>query len=619
MDFSEKRRDSKKSDSCGWQVHAESENSKWLAETTNEMEQSVKRMLKLIEENDESWTKNDQIRCQDKPKLIAGIEEFYNIYQSLAERYDDLIGALPKNVQSEFQVHSGHFESGSDHGSPLTTPDEKLGLHKSGQLSVSFSSGGATSDLSLREGNESSSSSSSSDSDSESFNSSINNYVSSGANTHSKELNWKIVESGTELSCKEGRLQLADENNGDSSLKVEEHENYEELIARIIKYEEESRISNLKLQLSEQEVSRLKSELEKNESFIALASNVNVQLEAAKKEIEMRDDVLEVEKARGFELQKLVAETEAHVSQLNSEIEMLNKELEANRDKLKGSDAEILKLKEIIKCNQDAQGQLKLSEENIAILEDKLASERRLIMDLEEMIVRLRADLCSRDNEVKELKIALCDAQDSLTFEKARLQSDVIRLSEKEMLLETRLKEWELHGKALEDKLRQCNAEKMEMKAFHDMKEVERQGEISRLKVDLATRGEHVEALNKNLDSHKFNYDMLVAEKDGITAKLDSLRAEMRSQDIQIGEMNREKEQLVFECERARKVIDELRVKAEELEKEAERQKIVILDGAEEKREAIRQLCISLDHYRSGYRELCQAFQGHKQHAMMAS
>ncbi|KAF5736492.1 hypothetical protein HS088_TW14G00635 [Tripterygium wilfordii] len=68
---------------------------------------------------------------------------------------------------------------------------------------------------------------------------------------------------------------------------------------------------------------------------------------------------------------------------------------------------------------------------------------------------------------------------------------------------------------------------------------------------------------------------------------------------------------LITGYESAQKQVTELKARVEELEKEVDRQKVVISDRAEEKREAIRQLCFSLEHFRTGYKELCQAYKGH--------
>jgi len=89
--------------------------------------------------------------------------------------------------------------------------------------------------------------------------------------------------------------------------------------------------------------------------------------------------------------------------------------------------------------------------------------------------------------------------------------------------------------------------------------------------------------------------------------------------DKHLQQLDVEHAELITGTEGARKLVEELRSSAKELEEEVERQRVVILEGAEEKREAIRQLCFSLEHYRNGYHMLRQAFMGHKRLPVLAS
>ncbi|KAF2305785.1 hypothetical protein GH714_008182 [Hevea brasiliensis] len=115
-------------------------------------------------------------------------------------------------------------------------------------------------------------------------------------------------------------------------------------------------------------------------------------------------------------------------------------------------------------------------------------------------------------------------------------------------------------------------------------------------------------------------------EKDGLNAKVNTLTADLSSQDNQIGQMDEhlwrmqmEILELIARSEIVQKLVDPLRSRVVELEKEVDKQRGELSAGAEQKREAIRQLCFSLDHYRSGYKELCVAFIQQKRHAVMAS
>ncbi|KAJ6744597.1 TROPOMYOSIN [Salix purpurea] len=236
-----------------------------FANCSSEMERSVKQMLKLIEEDGASLAMKAEMCRQTRPDLISKIKEFNSMQQSLAECYEYVTAELSNSIPSEFH-EQGADSSESGHESPLLTPDQKLGFHKAGNRAPSISSHGASSDLSLKEGSESFSSLSS-DSESESFNSSGNAYYSLPVNTDRSGLHKKIIHMGTELSSMEEKLRMHEEENRDSMLNGEENRSYEELLSRVIGYEEELRVTKVKLQLSEDEVTRLKIELQKSGFF----------------------------------------------------------------------------------------------------------------------------------------------------------------------------------------------------------------------------------------------------------------------------------------------------------------------------------------------------------------
>ncbi|XWS74474.1 hypothetical protein CRYUN_Cryun01aG0001200 [Craigia yunnanensis] len=459
--------DSKKSKTCWWDSHLNPENSEWLAENSKEMDQSVKQIMKLVEDNIEDRAKNDEVHSQDKLEVIVQVQELYCIYQSLAERYDNLTGELHRSLPSDYQTQGPG--SGLDQNSPLITPDKKLGMCKSSLQAASFSSGGGSSDLSLKEGTESSSFSS--DSDSESFSSSVNIYLSSAVDTDNAVVHHKIIELGSELPTMKEKLPVADGENADGKLKMGENISCEELKERLIKCEEELRGSNLKLQLAEEEIVGLNTELKKSESVSVLAEHVLVQLESSQRDTKMREVDLELEKGKVLELQKQIVELEFHVSDSNSEVMRLMEELAVSKEKIKSSEHEIAMFKHELgkKISDDTHhvlGQLESAQEEIAMLKAQLDIERRQVVNAQEQIVRYSNDLSNHGREVEELKGALFDAQDNFSMQKASFQCEIFDLLEKETLFKARLKEWELHGRLLEEKIRQYEAEKMEIKGL---------------------------------------------------------------------------------------------------------------------------------------------------------
>ncbi|KAM1058056.1 hypothetical protein ACFX13_031983 [Malus domestica] len=68
--------------------HSISKSSPWLQTTLSELEHKTEAMLKLIQEEPDSFAQSAEMDYKKRPKLISIVEEFYHIHRSLAERYD---------------------------------------------------------------------------------------------------------------------------------------------------------------------------------------------------------------------------------------------------------------------------------------------------------------------------------------------------------------------------------------------------------------------------------------------------------------------------------------------------------------------------------------------------
>lgn len=79
------------------------------------MDKQVKEMLKLIEDEGDSFAKKAEMYYQRRPLLVTHVENFYRMYRALAERYDNVTGELRKNLPSSLQSQgSGIFETDSE-------------------------------------------------------------------------------------------------------------------------------------------------------------------------------------------------------------------------------------------------------------------------------------------------------------------------------------------------------------------------------------------------------------------------------------------------------------------------------------------------------------------------
>ncbi|KAG8097635.1 hypothetical protein GUJ93_ZPchr0013g34613 [Zizania palustris] len=77
-----------------WNSHICPKNSKWLQENLTDMDSKIKLMIKIIDEDAESFAQRAEMYYRRRPELMTLLEELYRAYRALAERYDHAAGEL---------------------------------------------------------------------------------------------------------------------------------------------------------------------------------------------------------------------------------------------------------------------------------------------------------------------------------------------------------------------------------------------------------------------------------------------------------------------------------------------------------------------------------------------
>ncbi|XP_042377363.1 protein NETWORKED 1B-like isoform X1 [Zingiber officinale] len=77
-----------------WDSHIIPKHSKWLQDNLADIDDKVKAMIRLVEEDADSFAKKAEMYFKKRPELMKLVEEFYRGYRALAERYDHATGAL---------------------------------------------------------------------------------------------------------------------------------------------------------------------------------------------------------------------------------------------------------------------------------------------------------------------------------------------------------------------------------------------------------------------------------------------------------------------------------------------------------------------------------------------
>ncbi|KAH7567658.1 hypothetical protein ACOSQ2_010634 [Xanthoceras sorbifolium] len=79
-----------------WASHIRTKQSKWLEQNLQDMEDKVGEMIKIIDDDGDSFAQRAEMYYQKRPELINFVEASYRQYRALAERYD----YLSKDLQS---------------------------------------------------------------------------------------------------------------------------------------------------------------------------------------------------------------------------------------------------------------------------------------------------------------------------------------------------------------------------------------------------------------------------------------------------------------------------------------------------------------------------------------
>ncbi|XP_051122740.1 protein NETWORKED 4B-like [Andrographis paniculata] len=478
-----------------WNNVVDSAKSDWLVQNIKGFEEHVQHMLHLIEQNGE------------QAELVPHITEISERHHLLVDHFiklsDDLNGYIPSE------------KTGYD---PQQTPPFKTPLNKLGMLNEvgsdsSPSSGSGASDATPNESSEYSILSS--DSDSESFNSSPKMEV--------------VIEKKSECSqC-------------------------ETLQQKISSYAKEIEHFNEKLSFAEEEIAKLKNELQNNATVTINMGSLENLLAAAKNQIKLHEAEIEEENKRSLALHRQIVELEAN-----------------------------------------------------------LKSEKSHSMELQKIITMQSEDISNRVLEIQNLLSELQDVSATSAYDKWLLESSIAKLSESLEISETRSEDLEGKYYSLLDEIKKHEDDRIEMEKKHESLQINLQEEINHMKREISKKNDLVELLNKTKDDLKLKYDTLMAEKDTLYAELKSVNSERNDQinhyQRELCKLHSEIEQLCDEKTTACNKVAELESKMDELEGKMGMQAKEMNMVAEEKREAIRQLCFSLDHFRTRYEEVRDAY-----------
>nr|VDC79766.1 unnamed protein product [Brassica rapa] len=355
-----KRSTTKKSHSWWWDSHNCPKNSKWLAENLEKMDDRVKHMLKLIEEDADSFAKKAQMYYQKRPELIHLVEEFYRMYRALAERYDQASGELQKNQQSQGSL---------DQPSPTSSR-----RHKDEEESSSLTDSGSDSD-------------------------SVHDHSSASDEDGDEALIRRMAELELELQETKQKLLLQQEcDNGDNNT---------DLLQKITVYEGELREANEQIRMQEEEIANLKVELQS-----CMSSGAEEKLKLAQNDADTLRNKLNAEKKEVSKLVERLAMVKTSLQDRDNEVRSLKTAVSDAEEKIFPEKAQIKgEMSKLVEERNQLGEQLRELESHVRlILEEKAGIEEKLKVESEKLSVMkdesnvLRDEIGKREEKIKEME-----------------------------------------------------------------------------------------------------------------------------------------------------------------------------------------------------------------------
>nr|XP_043611279.1 protein NETWORKED 1D [Erigeron canadensis] len=436
--------DSRRMYSWWWNSHISPKNSKWLQENLTDVDIKVKAMIKLIEEDGDSFARKAEMYYKKRPELMKMVEELYRAYRALAERYDHATGALRQAHKTMTEAFPNQVPAGCEDSSPNSPYDVDPQTPDTRTTSIS----GFSPDDLQKNGFTGTARKALNFSDSQDGN---NKHRSQDRNLSQFE---SVGTNDTEiLLLKEALAKLEDEK--EAGLKQ-----YLECLERLAKLESEianSQQNSIELadraSKAEAEIQNLKDalqrlEFEKNESLELYHRaqedivKLNEKAQESENETEnLKEEISRLKEERDFAydqykqsinmqsgLEKKLVEAEKEIERLKLAIIALTEEKEAQTLSYQKCLETISSLELRLVCAQDETERLKTEIENgLSLLKD--AEEQRLMLEksngtlqteLESMGVKIEAQDQELTEKQKELgRLWTCIQEERLRFVEA--------------------------------------------------------------------------------------------------------------------------------------------------------------------------------------------------------
>ncbi|XP_058753118.1 uncharacterized protein LOC131626304 [Vicia villosa] len=322
----------------------------------------------------------------------------------------------------------------------------------------------------------------------------------------------------------EGENQFVGVENNDDGFSWEmDNRSYEDLLKKFIEKEEELRVSNFKLQLSEQEIVGLKVQAEKSESQI---NDMHEKLELKEDELYEQKELSDKEI---FKLKNRIRESGSQLDDVCGELNLKKGQLDSVHRELKLKNAQLFMMRE----------KLKLDLKNVHLdYESELNLKNGHLDKMREELLLKKHQL---DNVREELKQKVKELNEQKELSKEEVFKLKTKLKESENQIENMLEELELKA----DQLDNVRGElKLKAEELNEQKELSNE-EIFKLKTQITESENRLESVREELSLKKEELQKQTDELDihisefanKITDLMEQLKAAQKKEKISKNEV----------------------------------------------------------------------------------
>ncbi|KAF0889345.1 hypothetical protein E2562_023648 [Oryza meyeriana var. granulata] len=405
-----------------WDSHISPKNSKWLQENLTDMDSKIKRMIKIIDEDADSFARRAEMYYRRRPELMSLLEELYRAYRALAERHDHAAGELRRAQRKMAEAFPDEFQLDLDDDLPAETSSTETDAD-SRDMTPFFLSFINSGDSRKRAKD---------DQDHEKLQKEI-----SSLSQENQELKKKISSvlekserADSEVVCLKEAL-------------AQQEAEKEAAYSQCQQSSDRLQILKSEIQQTQEEFKRLKEEMQNGLQNLSTAEERCLLLERTNQNLH-----LELDKLKNDSKEKHGELNEKHV-----ELEKLS--ISIQEEHLKSMQAEMTRL--------SLEKQLAQAKEKLRILTLEKNGDVSKFNDIEASKVRLQNDL----EKIREENRKLEEQNNSSTSAIIRIQDEVISLKSAQRLLEEEVSRHVKEKKVLQYELSQLKDDKGDSKREH--------------------------------------------------------------------------------------------------------------------------------------------------------